>query len=382
MFFAFGLLVLTGVARPTDGAVTLREQQEIALRAINYYRGLAGLPKAQLDTKLCASAQLHAQYINNHWEGTNPHEEKPGASGYVGKDPFDRIKAAGVKATTTNECISFGERLSCEAVDDLMRVPYHRTAFIDSAVLRVGIGYTKHVPDTVWVLDFTSDEERFVVWPPVEAHDVPPQTTLFESPDPLRIHGVSRQTVGFVVTACLGESNLKFVRANITDKAGATIQAFVNHPQNDDMSPSSVILIPEKPLKSYTTYSAHLEMKRPNGEAVVKDWSFHTNNLEYNFEYTNRCSWFPEKPTGGATIEGTVASVSTDGSSITVSGIKNAASPKAFKVTSASHLRSYDDPLGLDVERVTVVTGARVVFTTTKDAPNTVRDLMVLNSAG
>src|SRR5579862_9093000 len=84
------------------------EQRE-AIRAINYYRAMAGLQKAELNADLCAAAQNHADYrLTNSNVRESAHSESPGLYGFTGKSPYDRMTAAGYRGNSFAECISSG----------------------------------------------------------------------------------------------------------------------------------------------------------------------------------------------------------------------------------------------------------------------------------
>ncbi len=127
----------------TAHSETFNVDQKTALRVINYYRKLAGLPKARLDARLCRAAQRHADYrLRNTTLREDAHSESADAHGFTGESFTDRLQAAGyeLQQGSFGECISEGESTAVGSVDALIRVPYHRIEYLLGGSMEVGIG--------------------------------------------------------------------------------------------------------------------------------------------------------------------------------------------------------------------------------------------------
>lgn len=395
---------LSGAARADD----FTSDQRQALRAINYYRVMAGLPKARLDPFLCRAAQNHADYrMANFQVRENAHSESPNLPGFTGRTAGERMQAAGYQGRTFGECMSFSERTGPESVDVLMQVPYHRIQFIQGEKLDIGIGKAVDPGPgwprnaTTWVYNFAGSIKPLSVWPPENARDVPPEGSVAESPDPMAIHGVKISSVGYVVTASFNEPNHRLIEARLETLNGQAVPIYVNHPGNDRNSPMRLLLIPAQPLQAFTTYTTRIKLLSQRGETIEKEWQFVTGSLLLHFEYRGACTRFPVLLKGGKRYRGIVATLANDLKTITLREIsefprtpvskarnknKTARKPalplpsRTYVLTPKSRMRHAVDPLGVDMEQVYASEGAEVIFTTDPALPTTLHDLLIVKS--
>lgn len=266
-------------------ADTFTSDQTLALRAINYYRLMAGLPNARLDSSLCRAAQNHADYrIANTKVRESPHYETPGMNGYTGKDPFDRMRAAGYQGLSFGECLSTGVREGPESVDGLIRVPYHRVQFIGGDKLDVGVGVGRAPgKPTVWVFDLSGSANPVSVWPPDKSTGVPPVGDVNESPNPMAIHADKVNAVGYVVTVGFDQPNNQLIDAHMETLDGQPVAVYLNHPGNDPNCGRCILMIPTQPLRSNTQYQATVKVKTHDGNIIDKAWTFKTGTPLSNF---------------------------------------------------------------------------------------------------
>jgi len=320
------------------------------------------------------------------------HSETAGQQGFTGEHSWQRMKAAGYQGKALGECMSFGDSNGPSSVSGLVRVPYHRIPFVQGSQLDIGIGKAQDIRGvtpqmaTTWVYNFGGVVSPIVVWPPDGAKDVRPSGSVFESPDPMEIHGVGGHGVGYVLTASFDQSNLQFRSASLADADGTAVPLYINHPGNDKNSSKRMLLIPKGHLRSNASYRASISLSSPTGRHVEKTWTFTTGSEAKNFEYVNALSRYPATPDEGRRYRGVVAEIANDDTTITISELADASAKtktpskvtRTFRLTPESKLRHAIDPLGLDYDRANPAKGARVIFTARPGKPETLHELLVL----
>jgi hypothetical protein len=269
------------------GVSAYSPDQLAALRAIDYYRELAHLQPASLNEKLCDAADRHARYRLANWQAEeSPHSESRGLTHFTGKNPTDRMKAAGYAGPAMGECISFGNSTAQESIAGLIAVPYHRLPFLMGSRLEVGVGSARKsgVPmSPIWVYNVGGTFAPYSFWPPAGATRVPPKGDVYESPSPMRMHPSKSEKVGYVISMTTSDWSYSFVSAKLTEKNGKAVEAFFNHEGNDEMCRNSVLIIPRSPLKPNQAYTAQVKI-RSAGNMVVKSWNFRTGSDTDNFD--------------------------------------------------------------------------------------------------
>lgn len=101
------------------------------LRLVNEERVKRGLPPVKADPELAAVARAHSadMFARGYFSHYTPEK----------KDPFDRMKKAGVKFVTAGENLALGRTLKiCH--EGLMNSPGHRANILNPAFGRLGIG--------------------------------------------------------------------------------------------------------------------------------------------------------------------------------------------------------------------------------------------------
>ena len=379
--------------------------QTTALRVINYYRKLAGLPLARLDARLCRAAQGHAEYrLRNTNLHEDAHSESVEAPGYTGQSFTDRLQLVGydLREGSFGECISVGENTAIGSVDALVRVPYHRFEYLLGGRMEVGIGVaTGNAPGpghryrpTVWVYDMAGAASPLSVWPPDDSTCVPTVGGINEIPDPLRIHEGASRPGGYVITVGLDRPYYLLEEAKLTTLDGNPVPIYVNHAGNDPFCSHSFLLIPKEVLRAFTTYVVEIKLATEPGARIEKRWKFVTGTATFNFEYAVAGKQFPEIPKGGKRYSGTVSGMSEDQHSITIVDVREsthlassaqphlapatAAAARNYIIEEDSKLHDRFDPLGVDQARTIPHSGQRVIFTTDPMRPATIKDLLIV----
>lgn len=242
--------------------------EQVAER-INWYRGLAGLPAAELDVRLSRPAQDHAGYIhvNRIKPGVDLHGEIPGFPNYTPEGD-----AAGLASE-----ICWGAPSG--AVDRLMAGLFHRIPALRPSLERIGVGLMQ---GQVTVIDLTSgraesDVERVVVFPVPDQTDVP-TGFVGETPDPLPAG--SPRDAGYPVTLTQydPESKITEATATLVDGKGKRVEVHLSTPESPahaDRQGNTVAMIPVHALAAATKYTATVKCKIKDAP-FEKTWSFKT----------------------------------------------------------------------------------------------------------
>ncbi|NED74694.1 CAP domain-containing protein, partial [Streptomyces sp. SID9944] len=134
----------TAEAPPAQPAPAGTVAQVIAL--VNQERAKAGCGPVTGDSQLDAAAQAHSDDMaaRNFFEHTNPD----------GKDPGDRITAAGYRWSTYGENIARGQQTPESVMDSWMNSPGHRANILNCAFKNLGVGVHKGSGGPWWTQDF------------------------------------------------------------------------------------------------------------------------------------------------------------------------------------------------------------------------------------
>ncbi|MFD0687218.1 CAP domain-containing protein [Actinomadura fibrosa] len=126
---------------PTGGGTA---GQVIALT--NAERAKHGCGPLTLDAKLQSAAQAHSadMVARNFFDHTNP----------SGKDPGDRITAAGYRWSTYGENIAAGQQTPASVMSSWMNSPGHRANILNCKFKNIGVGVAKKGNSPYWTQDF------------------------------------------------------------------------------------------------------------------------------------------------------------------------------------------------------------------------------------
>lgn len=242
-----------------------------AWERVNFYRQLAGLDAVAIDDDLSKGAAAHASYLSvNHVPpGLGAHDEKEGDPGYTPEG-----KAAGQASD-----IEWGPPAG--SVDELMSELFHRIPILRPSLAKIGVGQADG--GHITVIDLTQgivgnpDVERVIAFPVPDQKDVP---THFgsESPDP--IPSDASRPAGYPVTLTQYDRSFKVTEATATLVEGDGIPVEVHFstpekPAHEIYQLNTIAMIPARPLKSGTKYTAHVTCKM-GGVPFDKTWSFTT----------------------------------------------------------------------------------------------------------
>lgn len=251
------------------------DNQDLALQIANSYRQRIGLPSMEQESRLNAAALAHSKYLSlNRRTG---HYEKEGEPGFIGATPSDRLEAFGYCGSSW-ECVTYNSGTVQNSVRDLFDAPYHRIPFLQPGIVPFGSGFAGK---NLSIKFGDSGTGGSSVSPGVNQADVPTKWNGNESPNPLRMHPNAGDMVGYpVVFANFSEDNLpvSLVRAWLKTSAGDEVECFVNSPENDDHLDNAIMLLPKKPLKPNTSYSAHVEVLVAKKQQIIRDWVFQTGD--------------------------------------------------------------------------------------------------------
>jgi hypothetical protein len=242
---------------------------------VNAVRRAAGLPPLTLDARLCWAAARHSE-----WQRKNNifgHTQTAGTPGFFGESAEDRAVACGFPESVY-EGVQLGETRPREAVNLLFYAPYHRLAFLQPGTC----GFGGAINGTfATVLCEATKKSEVVTWPAAGQKGVPLSWLGNEIPNPLRMHPVKRGTaVGTILSFSYFSEEMDEVSvrsAAIWGPDGELIPLYLNTPGNDDQLTNSAFVIPQKPLKPATTYTASvLARVARTGQELHRQWSFTT----------------------------------------------------------------------------------------------------------
>jgi len=117
---------------PADRAVSAADEVRDLVARINRHRRSLGCGTLRWDDRLTAVALRHSQDMarRGFFSHTNPD----------GRDPFDRMRRAGIRFQAAAENLASGQRTGAETFDGWMGSRGHRRNLEDCAFTRIGIG--------------------------------------------------------------------------------------------------------------------------------------------------------------------------------------------------------------------------------------------------
>jgi len=273
-----------------EGDSGASQAQREAVRRVNCYRQLAGLPEVTLHPQLDLAAQNHADYAAandefSHGEADATHEL------WTGNTARDRIQAVGYPYDGSVETVAevMTRQPSADptrAVDKWMESVYHRVPLVVPAVVGLGAGSAGQYD----VIDIVTPWEHgdggtalaFGRYPAPNQEDVAVAwDSDWEIPDPAPNAG----DIGVPVTltllygTLLGTGNpysiaVDAAQTSLTTDSGPVGFTLLD-PSNDALLQRSIALVPDAPYEAGTTYTA-LFVFTVDGTPVEQQWSFTT----------------------------------------------------------------------------------------------------------
>ncbi|MBM4388311.1 MAG: CAP domain-containing protein [Deltaproteobacteria bacterium] len=169
-------------------------QQIKALKRVNEYRKMVGLPFVDMHEAINLATHAHAEYFVKNYDkyestGLSPHEEDPDWDGFTGENFWDRMQHFGYEGMGGFEIMAFVNS-PIKAVDEWMATLYHRIPIIHPMSKDVGYGgaYSSYTQTRADVMDFGIGYKVVgvdeVIYPPDNAENIPKSWNGYESPQP------------------------------------------------------------------------------------------------------------------------------------------------------------------------------------------------------
>jgi uncharacterized protein YkwD len=276
-----------------------------AFVTLNAARDAYGVGQVAQNAQLDTAALNHAAYIMGRQQAGDynsiGHGEDPAKAGFTGATAADRIAFAKYAAVSTGEDISIMIEVDgaqsapgAVAVNAFLSGPYHRFSLLDGQ-RDVGIGQTQarftgeggvnhalvanfgvaqgkapQLPAANWV----------GVWPAENAKDVM-YSFAGEAPNPIPVNNGA--CAGYPVSVQVRNGMVltvnTFTLAETTTGAAVSAQLTTKDTEINasQLRTNTAYVIPYKPLKLNTSYTAHFVGSR-NGVAIDKSWTFTTTS--------------------------------------------------------------------------------------------------------
>jgi hypothetical protein len=254
-----------------------------AVKKINAYREIIGVPPVKLDVDLSASCLAHAQYLMQNravafQNKINVHDEDPKLPG------FSEAGKRAAKASVISQATG-GEPLV--GIDAWMASFYHRIPFLDPTVSRVGVGLVQNGRDWAFVLDTASGKIppkpaiTVVCYPVNTQQKVPRQFSLGapEVPNPIPNNGDSAKA-GHPITVTFFHERavpIKDVSATLTDSDGKEVPLWISWPDRPAVKnhgKNTICMIPQKALDQNMPYTVKVRAT-VNNHDWQKEWNFY-----------------------------------------------------------------------------------------------------------
>ena len=280
-----------------------------SLDYLNYIRKSAGASTLRYNKALGVAAKKHAIYLAKNKE--YGHFENPNKPYFYARAPWQRIVKAGFFTKAVVENISFYEKSYISSINKIMATIYHRLAFLDLKVDRIGYSYYKGVyvydmsnskianlckqkfkrvgefvenickngnvvPKSKFhlALNKTKKESKAIIIYPFNNQKNLPTTLAKESPS------FTNRLYGLPISVCFNDSyfyNVKLKKLNLYNNEALVkgrVVTFRNDP-NRKIPQNCFIFLPYKRLKRASLYKVVLEAKA-NNKKINKIWKFTT----------------------------------------------------------------------------------------------------------
>ncbi len=270
---------------PTLSLPAPGHQGEVARALLNQLRAALGLKPAAWSRALALAAAYHARYVA-HYGYNRPsfHLEAKGPL-YFGTHPWDRDLRAGFRDSSTGEVgIASSNPIPGPLfVGALIDTVYHRLGLLDGNLSAVGMASAAGARDGATMMDlgyvYRPDLPLAIVYPAPGAGGVATSWYDNEQPDPVP-HGQGGLygypvTIDFPTVDSLGTVAMAILHD------GRTVAAYDDRPGAGGLAPNQAALVPQRPLRPYTTYDVVLVAERVlfnDGQthSVTERWSFTT----------------------------------------------------------------------------------------------------------
>ncbi len=126
--------------------VKLTKEEQAVIDLTNAERKAANLPPLKMNPKLMTAAREHA---------ANMAKQEKSSHTLDGKEPADRVKAAGYRFRATGENIAWNQESPKEVLGDWMKSQGHRENILKKEYTEIGVAVAKSVKgEPYWVQVF------------------------------------------------------------------------------------------------------------------------------------------------------------------------------------------------------------------------------------
>jgi uncharacterized protein YkwD/photosystem II stability/assembly factor-like uncharacterized protein len=275
------LITRSGSATPSG---TPNEQ---AIAYLNQLRTLAGSAPLQPHPALVQAAQNHANYYLLNANDSSAwaygfHGEVTGKPGFTGQWPWDRARSTQYPWGAVGEVITYVNN-PVWAVDGWMAGTYHRVIALNPTLHYTGYGHGA-AGGTVDVMDFGVGPINAGLWSPALPY---PLVYPAAGQTHIPIWGVNEEPsvttagitiIGFPVSVQIGRGTTITVgSAELRNGRGQSLSLLPTPPHSG--ASGFYALIPDKPLDTSTTYTAHVT-GAIDGVSFQRTWSFTTASCQ------------------------------------------------------------------------------------------------------
>ena len=320
LMFSLVVLATTGCGDPPAtadeacpdfifGAGNARTEVRDAMTKINCYRKYAGSQKTNINDDIVSAMDAHSQYLALNWDSIvvgnlSVHEEVVGNPGYTGVDMFERMTAQGWTMPAQEHhvftLVDIKESASMPSwavIDRYVHEPYFRQILMQPGVLDAGYGEFDEFVGLTMVSEWPASTPlgRPIVWPVDGQTNVPPSyfTGSFNSLDGERYDNLEPwKQYGYPITVTLGADtsngtplsdpnslSLAVLSHTFTGPDGVENTTVVTPDSTQLPFPSSVMVVPDSPLRENTQYTLDITVSVV-GREIEATTTFTTGTYE------------------------------------------------------------------------------------------------------
>lgn len=270
-----------------ERTISPKDDGQVAIDRVNYYRSLAGVSPVQQNDAIIDAAQNHANYYLNNFADPTAwefgfHSEVGGKPGFTGQWPKDRMEAADYPWYGSAEVMHFlGDPAA--SVDEWIASVYHRVILLEPTITCGGYGSGKNDQTAVDVLNLgigDKGESLLVTTTPYPLafpgdgqQGVPVAWNGNESPDPLPPYATRPAGFPFTLQGVMGKLVVDW--AEMRNSEGQVIPVHPNPSLCSEFN--CYALIPIQPLSTWSSYTVSAQGSVA-GVAFNISWTFMTGD--------------------------------------------------------------------------------------------------------
>lgn len=259
---AIALFAPTGA--PASNFVASGDVTNDTLGYMNDQRAQLGLPALHYSAVVSKASANHAAYMQLN--GLVTHTESPGAPGYTGVSPTDRVTAVYPTLSVGEIAAGFGGAFaySTEPIEALFDAPFHRTIItFDIATAGIGVAATtdptKYSTLDVNLADYQAfvPDNRLIAYPYSGQTNVKTSWVANESPNPMaNAPSYIGKVVGYPVTlSASGAGAFSGIAFRITDAQGQPVPCQETDNTTSDEALRMAVCVPFAPLAANAAYT-------------------------------------------------------------------------------------------------------------------------------